>query len=120
MSWNKTKSCDKIAYNLSQIREDYVTYKEGVKNNNKDQDDEWIAGCTVAHYGEWTRTKLIEALDWPNWAYYKTIYKWELAVGRGLDMLDRKRGLAGSKLIGRSMCISATRNAKPEKQDKLN
>lgn len=111
----QTQRCDKVAYDLSQLREDYATYKEEVKNNNEGQDDEWISSCIVAHYGEWTRTKLTKALDWPNWAYYNVVYKWERTVGM-LGVLGGS--MAGAKLIGRSMRLSAVRKAKPEKEIK--
>jgi len=111
----QTRRCDKIAYDLSQLRADYATYKEKVKNTNEGQDDEWVAACTVGHYGDWTKTKLTEALDWPNWVYYTVIYKWERTVGV-LGVFGG--GLAGAKLIGRSMRLSAARKAKTAKEGK--
>jgi hypothetical protein len=103
----QTERCDKY-HDLQQLREDYDTYQKQVAEGNPDRDFAWVAGATVAHYGDRTHRQLTKALDKKHWLRYNIVYEWERTLG---ELAFFAGGAAGARLVGKSVAAGRTRAA---------
>ena len=98
-----TSRCDTYL-DLTAVRKAYHDLVGGdsmqrIASFDEAEEDERRAVQAAVHYYDWTRGRLLNALDWPSWAWFHTVYRVERAVAAVFTPAAAAGGLGGWSFV---------------------